>query len=168
MLEISIFLSIIFILSFLLLFWFIHHENKKREKQDHLLTLVVIAILFSVIITFVFAFVLFLIIGSTNVIDKIFSLNINTNQLFIIGISFLIYWLTIDNIFEKLFEYMLGENIYAILFLALSRVVSCYIIGIIIKLNEVINMTVSIGVPLIILAIETLYYFKNNKSYINS
>ena len=167
MLKISIFLSLIFILSFFLLFWFIHHENKKKEKQDSLLTLVVMAILFSVIITFVFAFVLFLIIGSTNVIDKIFSLNINTNQLFIIGISFLIYWLTIDNIFEKLFEYMLGENIYAILFLALSRVVSCYIIGIIIKLNEVINMTVSIGVPLIILAIETLYYSKNNKSYIN-
>ena len=167
MLKISIFLALIFILSFFLLFWFIHHENKKKEKQDSLLTLVVMAILFSVIITFVFAFVLFLIIGSTNVIDKIFSLNINTNQLFIIGISFLIYWLTIDNIFEKLFEYMLGENIYAILFLALSRVVSCYIIGIIIKLNEVINMTVSIGVPLIILAIETLHYSKNNKSYIN-
>lgn len=168
MLKISIFLSVIFILSFLLLFWFIHHENKKKEKQDRLLTLVVISILFSVIITFVFAFVLFLIIGSTNVIDKIFSLNINTNQLFIIGISLLIYWITIDNIFEKLFEYMLGENIYAILFLALSRVVSCYIIGIIIKLNEVINMTISICVPLIILAIEMLYYFKNNKSYINS
>ena len=164
MLKISIFLSVIFILSFLLLFWFIHHENKKEENKDSLLTLVVVAILFSVIITFVFAFFLFLIMGSTNVIDTIFSLNINTNQLIVIGISFLIYWLTIDNIFEKFFEYLLGENIYAILSLALSRVASFYIIGIIIKLNEVINMTISIGVSLILLAIDVLYFFKNNKS----
>ena len=109
------FLSAIFILLFLLLFWFFHYENKKEKNKDTLLTLVVVAILFSVIITFVFAFFLFLIMGSTNFIDKIFSLNIDTNQLIVIGISFLIYLLTIDNVFEKVFEYLLGENIYAIL-----------------------------------------------------
>ena len=160
MLKFSIFLSVIFILSFLLLFWFIHHENKKEENKDRSLTLVVVAILFSVIITFVFALFLFLILGSTSIIDAIFSLNINTNQLIVIGISFLIYWITIDNIFEKFFEYLLGENIYAILSLALSRVASFYIIGIIIKLNEVINMTISLGVSFILLATEVLYFFK--------
>lgn len=168
MLKIAIFLSIIFILSFTLLFWFIHHENKKEKAKDRLFTLVIMAILFSVIITLVFAFILFLIIGSTNVVDTIFSLDINTNQLIIIGISFLVYWMTIDNIFEMLLEYILGKNIYAILFLGVSRMVSFYIIGVIIKLNETINMTVSIGVSLIILLIELLYFFRNNKSHISS
>ena len=163
MLKFSIFLSVIFILSFLLLFWFIHHENKKEGNKDRLLTLVVVAILFSVIITIVFALFLFLIMGSTNLIDTIFSLNINTNQLIVIGISFLIYWITIDNIFEKFFEYLLAGNIFAVLSLAFSRVASFYIIGIIIKLDEVINMTISIGVSLILLAIDMLYFFKNNK-----
>lgn len=163
MLKFSIFLSVIFILSFLLLFWFIHHENKKEGNKDRLLTLVVVAILFSVIIAIVFALFLFFIMGSTNVIDAIFSLNINTNQLIVVGISFLIYWITIDNIFEKFFEYLLGENIHAILSLALSRIASFYIIGIIIKLDEVINMTISIGVSLIFLATDVLYFFKNNK-----
>ena len=167
MLKISIFLSVIFIISFLLLFWFVRHKNEKEENKDSLITLAIVSVIFSVIITAVFAFFLFVIIGSTSVIDKIFSLNLTTDQLLLIGISFLIYWLTIDNIFEKLFEYMLGENIFAVLFLALSRVVSFYIIGITIKLNEPVNTAVSIGVPLIILAIDTLYYFKNNKSYIN-
>ena len=167
MLKISIFLSVIFIISFLLLFWFVRHKNEKEENKDSLITLAIVSVIFSVIITSVFAFFLFVIIGSTSVIDKIFSLNLTTDQLLLIGISFLIYWLTIDNIFEKLFEYMLGENIFAVLFLALSRVVSFYIIGIIIKLNEPVNIAVSIGVPLIILVIDTLYYFKNNKSYIN-
>ncbi|MEX3745552.1 hypothetical protein [Lysinibacillus xylanilyticus] len=162
--KILIFLSVIFILSFLLLFWFVRHENEKEENKDSILALTVIAILFSVIITFVFAFILFLIMGSTSVIDTIFSLNINTNQLIVIGISFLIYWLTIDNIFEKFFEYLFGENINATLSLALSRVASFYIIGIIIKLNEGINMTISIGVSLIFLTIDVLYFSKNKKS----
>lgn len=164
MLKILILLSVIFILSFLLLFWFVRHENKKEKNKDNLLTLVVVAILFSVIITFTIAFFLFLIMGSASVIDIIFSLKLNTNQLIIVGISFLIYWLTIDNIFEKIFEYFWGENIYAILSLALSRVASFYIIGIIIKLNEVINMTISIGVSLILLAIDVLYFLKNSKT----
>jgi len=167
MLKISIFLSVIFIISFLLLFWFVRHKNEKEENKDGLITLVIVSVIFSLIITSVFAFFLFVIIGSTSVIDKMFSLNLTTDQLLLIGISFLIYWLTIDNIFEKLFEYMLGESIFAVLFLALSRIVSFYIIGITIKLNEPVNMAVSIGVPLIILAIDTLYYFKNNKPYIN-
>ncbi len=162
--KILIFLSVIFILTFLLLFWFIQHENKKEEKKDSLLLLVVIAVLFSVIIASVVAFFLFLIMGSTSVIDTIFSLNINTNQLMVIGISFLIYWMTIDNIFETFFEYLLGKNTYAILSLAVSRVAAFYIIGMIIKLNEVINMTISIGVSLILLAIDVLYFFRNTKS----
>ncbi|RLL48488.1 hypothetical protein D8M04_04320 [Oceanobacillus piezotolerans] len=164
MLKILIFLSVIFILSFLLLFWFINHQNKKEESKDSLLTLIVVAILFSVIITFVFAFSLFLIMGSTSIIDTIFSLNINTNQLIVIGISFLIYLMTIDNIFETLFEYLWGKNIYAVLSTALSRVGAFYIIGILIKLNDVINVTISVGVSLILLTIEVLSILKDAKS----
>ena len=167
MLKISLFLSVIFIISFLLLFWFLRHSNKKEEKKDSLITLFMGSVLFAVIITAVFAFFLFVIIGSVSVIDKTFSLNLPTDQLLLIGISLLIYWLTIDNIFEKVFEYLFGENVFPLLFLAVSRIVSFYIIGIIIKLNADINTAVAIGVPLILLVIDTLYYFKNNKSYGN-
>ena len=160
--KIVIFLSIIFIPIFILLFWFIHHENKKEKEKDSLLTLIIVATLFSVILTVVFVFFLFLIIGSTSVIDTLFSLNINTNQLITIGISFLIYWLTVDNIIEKFFEYLLGENIYAILSLALARMAAFYIIGIILNLNDTINMTISIGVSLILLVIEMLFFHKMN------
>ncbi|MCM3442180.1 hypothetical protein AB3Z07_14650 [Metabacillus halosaccharovorans] len=158
--NISIFLLIIFILSFLILFWFTHHENKKEEKKDGLLTLLVVAGTFSVIITLVFALFLFLIMGSTSVIDIMFSLELTTNQLLVIGISFLIYWFTIDNILGKFFEYLLGENIYALLALAISRLVSFYMIGTLIKLNEDMNMTISIGVSIILLSIEVLYFLR--------
>ena len=98
--------------------------------------------------------------GSTTVIDTLFFLNINTNQLIVIGISFLIYWFTIDNILEMLFEYLLGENPYAILSLAPTRMAAFYIIGIILNLNNTVNMTISIGVSLILLAIDMLFFFR--------
>jgi hypothetical protein len=160
--KIVIFASVIFIPIFILLFWFIHHENKKEKEKDSLLTIIIVATLFSVILTVVFVFFLFLIIGSTSVIDTIFSLNINTNQLITIGISFLIYWLTVDNIIEKFFEYLFGKNIYAIFSLAVARMAAFYLIGIILNLNDTINMTISIGVSLILLVIEMLFFHKKN------
>ena len=104
--------------------------------------------------------------GSTTVIDTLFSLNINTNQLIAIGISFLIYWFTVDNILEMLFEYLLGENPYAILSLAPTRMAAFYIIGIILNLNNTVNMTISIGVSLILLAIDMLFFFRKERSYL--
>ena len=92
-------------------------KTKKEKEKDSLLTLVIVDFIFSDS-PVVLVFFLFLIIGSTSVIDTLFALNINTNQLITVGISFLIYWLTVDNIIEKFFEYLLGENTYAILSLA--------------------------------------------------
>lgn len=163
MLKILVFLSVIFILAFILLFWFLQYENKKEDKKDNLLILILIAIIFSLVITTVIALFLFLIIGSTNVIEILFSLDISTNQVIVIAISFLVYWLTVDNIFEKVFKYFMGENIYAILSLSLTRVASFYIIGIIIKLNEMINLSISAGVATVLLAIDVLYFLKYNK-----
>ena len=162
--KIILFLIGIFMLSFPLLFWAFRYINKKEENKDSTLALIVIASLFSGIVTLVFGFFLFLIIGSASVINNIFSLNIDRNQLMVIGISFIIYSFTIENIFEKLIEYFFGETIYAIFSLALLRVASFYVIGILLKLNEDTNMIISIGVSLIFLVIDVLYFFKNKKS----
>ncbi|MFJ5770063.1 hypothetical protein [Psychrobacillus sp. NPDC093180] len=158
--KIGIFLAVIFILLFGFLFWFVHHENKKENEKDNLLTLVIIAILFSMILTAIIAFFLFLIIGSANVMNTLFSLNLNSSQLILIGISYLIYWMTADNIIEKFFEYLWGENIYAILSLAVARIATFYIIGIILNLDIAINMTISIGISVILLGIDLLFFQK--------
>lgn len=164
MLKILVFLTVVFILAFFLLIWFLQYENKKDVEKDKLLKLIVIAIIFSLLITIIIALFLFLLIGSTNVIDTLFSLDISTNHLVVISISFLIYWLTIDNILEKTFNDLMDETIYALLFLLSTRVISFYIIGLIIKLSEVMNLTISIGVAIILLAIDVLYFLKSSKS----
>lgn len=161
--KIGIFLFVIFIFSFMLLFGFVYSVNKKEDDKDNMLVLIIVAILFSLIITMVIAFFLFIIIGSTSAIDILFSLNINTGQIITIGISYLIYIFTIDSIVEKILEYLLGKNIIHYFALALTRIGAFYIIGIIINVSQEIILTLSIGVSVIILLFEVLYFVRQAK-----
>lgn len=160
MLKIAFVLFVIFTLIFIFLFTYFYKVNKKEEKKDHVITLVMVAILFSLMITFIIALFLFLIIGSTNVIDKLFSLGIDRNQIIIIAIFIMVYLMTIDNFFEMVFEYILSVKIYALFSVATSRVAAFYIIGIIMNLNNTINLTVSIGISFILFLIDALFYLR--------
>ncbi|MEK9197187.1 hypothetical protein SFC08_09520 [Lysinibacillus halotolerans] len=162
--KITIFLLFIFVLSFIILFLFLNKENKKEESKDSIPIVVFSSVLFAFIITIVIAFFLFILIGSTTVIDTLFSLDITTNQLIVIGISFLIYWLSIDSIFEKVFEYFMGETVYTALSLAITRVAAFYIIGILMKLDQYTNLSISIGVSVILFIIDVLFSLKGEKS----
>lgn len=142
--------------------YFINKREDTKERLSNAL-LIFVAILFAVFITVVFACLFFIIVGSANVMNSMFSLNMSTEQLIVMSISFFVYWITIDNIFETLFEHLFGKSVYALLSLMLSRVASFYLIGIFIPLNEVVNLTFSIGVALIISTIDGLYFFRKEK-----
>lgn len=157
------FLIIGFILLFILLFWFMYRSNKQEKEKKSVLILMLGAGLFSLLFTLLLAFFLLIMMGSTVVIDSLFTLNISTNQLIKIAISYVIYWLTLDTLFEKLCEYVLGKNYYARVMIALSRIVIFYIIGSLIGLTARINFTLSIGVALIFLIIDALYLLRKNK-----
>lgn len=162
--KITIFLLFIFILSFIILFLYLSKENKKEESKDSIPMVVFSSVLFAFIITIFIAFFLFILIGSTTVIDTLFSLDITTNQLIVIGISFLVYWLSIDSIFEKVFESFMGETLYTALSLAITRVAAFYIIGILMKLDQYTNLSISIGVSVILFIIDVLFSLKDQKS----
>ncbi|WP_282033571.1 hypothetical protein [Metabacillus indicus] len=166
--KIPFLLCIIFILSFVVLYWFFTRENKKDKDKDSPLALISMAMLFSVLSTLVFAFFLFVIIGSMKVVDSVFSLQIDTGQLLIVGTCYLIYWLTIDSIFSKISDYLMGDTIYSNLSISLSRAAAFYIIGIFTNLSEDINLTLSIGVALILLVIDTSYSFYSKRPKIKT
>ena len=159
--KIVIILAIIFILSFLGIYWLVRTVDNKNESKDSVLTLLSVTFVFSILSTLFFAFVLFVIIGSTSVVNKVFSLSLTTNQLVTIGISIFIYSLTLDNVLEKVFEYLFNKSMLAIVVLTLSRMVSFYIIGFLLKLNETTNITISVGVSLILLVVDGLYYYRD-------
>lgn len=159
--NIFVVLIIIFILSFLGIYWLVRTVDNKNESKDSVLTLLSVTFVFSILSTLFFAFVLFVIIGSTSVVNKVFSLSLTTNQLVTIGISIFIYSLTLDNVLEKVFEYLFNKSMLAIVVLTLSRMVSFYIIGFLLKLNETTNITISVGVSLILLVVDGLYYYRD-------
>lgn len=140
-----------------------YRSNKQEKEKKSVLILMLGAGLFSLLFTLLLAFFLLIMMGSTVVINSLFTLNITTNQLIIIAISYIIYWLTLDTLFEKLCEYVLGKNYYAQVMIALSRIVIFYIIGSLIGLTASINFTLSIGVALIFLIIDALYLLRKNK-----
>jgi len=161
--KIGIFLTVIFILSFAVLFVFFHHTNKKETKKDNILGLMFTAVLFSFLITMIMGLFLLIVIGSTSAVGMVFSLNISTDQLIIIGIAFLIYLLTMDNVIEMILEFFFGKNLLKTTALALTRIGFFYVIGILINVRQEINLTISIGVSVILWLLEVLYVVKKDK-----
>src|SRR5690606_17379214 len=164
MLKIAMFLAVIFLLLFIALLWFFRRENKKEDDKDNMAVLIGVSILFSLIITLAIGFLLLLIVGSITALNTVFSLNISVNQMILIAVSFLIYWFTLDYIFEATFEHIFGENWIAVFSLTLSRIAAFYIIGILFHLNEPINLVVAVGVPLIIVVLDILSLLKTKKA----
>ncbi|WP_087974991.1 hypothetical protein [Oceanobacillus rekensis] len=98
---------VVFVISFILLFLWIYNGEKNEIKAEK--KKIFSAIGASFILTLApSAFIglsLFVLLGSTNTVNMIFSLNISTKQLVILAISFFVYLFTIDNIIELIIFY---------------------------------------------------------------
>ena len=111
--EIVITLLIVFILSFLLICKFIYSENKQeqKEEQDGLFLVVFVSVFFSLIITGTIGLSIFAVLGTTNIVNIIFSLNMNRNQLIALTISYFVYLFILDDIIGFIVKYIFGKNI---------------------------------------------------------
>ncbi len=157
---------LIYLVSFILFFAFIYTQNKKEDEVEKtsLVFVLFISFLFAFIPTAVLGFFLFVIVGSVSSIKWLFSLPINTNQLIILSIAYLIYLLTIDSLIEILAKVIFNETIFHIAFVALTRMLIFYIIGEFNHLPYHMNMIISIGVALILFCIESLHFFREQRS----
>lgn len=122
-----------------------------------------VAGLFALLFTLILAFFYLLIMGSTVIIDSLFTLQINSNQLTKLVIFYLLYWLILDTFFEGLSEHLLGKNVLARFFIALFRMVIFFIIGNFIGLTNRDNWILSIGVAVILLLIDLLYLLRKKQ-----
>ena len=156
--EIVITLLIVFILSFLFICRFIYSENKQepKEEQGGLFLVVFVSVFFSLIITGTIGLSIFAVLGTTNIVNIIFSLNMNTNQLIALTISYFVYLFILDDIIEFILKYILGKNIIYTTILTLIRIGIFHIIGYFVDLSHTISLTIATGVAFIILLIEVL------------
>ncbi|NGP44808.1 hypothetical protein G4V62_07490 [Bacillaceae bacterium SIJ1] len=149
-------LSIIFIIAFGLIFLFFFKENQKHKDKDHLFLVIGGAFLFALVFLVAFALIIFTLFGATSIINHVFSLQITSNQLMIFTIAAFIYLYTVDNVCEVLTEYMIGNNIAGVFFLALTRIVGLFFIGHFLRMSKNTSLALAIGVALIVLTIEWL------------
>src|SRR5699024_3028391 len=95
-------------------------------------------------------FIMFILLGSTNVINVIFSLDISTKQIIILAAILLVYLFTIDNVFEIACELLVGKNMASILVMLLIRIFVFYLIMLLIGSNQKSGFTMAIGVAMLI------------------
>lgn len=155
-------LIIVFITAFLLLFRFIYRGNKQETEDEKInfFMVIFVSMALSFVITATISLVIFALIGSASIVNVIFSLNVSKNQLVVLAISFLVYLFIIEKIIEITVKYIIGKNIFYVIVLVFIRIGIFYLIGKIIGLNQIINITIALGVAFIIMLIEVLYYLR--------
>lgn len=156
--KIVITLLIVFILSFLLICKFIYSENKQepKEEQGGLFLIVFVSVFFSFLITGTIGLSIFAVLGSTNLVNLIFSLNMGSNQLIALTISFFVYLFVLDDSIGFIVEYIFGKNIIYPAVLTFIRIGIFHIIGYFVGLSHTVSLTMAIGIAFIILFVEGL------------
>lgn len=156
-------LIIVFFVAFILFFRFIYRENKKETEEEKInfFMIIFVSMALSFIITVTIGLVIFALLGSANIVNMIFSLNISKNQLAILAISFFVYLFTLDSIIEFTVKYIIGKNIFYMIVLVSIRIGTFYLMGkIITDLEQIICITIAVGVAFILMLIEALYYLR--------
>lgn len=158
--KIFISLLVVFIISFYLLFKLVYKGNKEEPEEEKLnfLLVIFVSFLLALLPTVAIGLALFVLLGSTDAVNILFSLNIGTNQLTVLAISFLVYYFTLDSMIEIVVKHILGKHIFYHIVILLTRTGVFNIIGYLVGLTLTISVITSIGVALIILLIELLYH----------
>ena len=167
--KIVITLIVVFIISILLIFKLFYSENRQESKEEKMSFFMVLflSLAFSLLITGTLGLSIFALIGSTNMVNIIFSLGISTNQLMILAISFFVYLFILDDIIEIIVEHIVGKNIFYSIVLVLTRIGIFYVIGNIVGLTQTVSITIAIGVTFITFLIEVLFRLRERKKQNN-
>ncbi|WP_010096697.1 hypothetical protein [Ornithinibacillus scapharcae] len=155
---------VIYLISFVLILGFIYRGNKKESEEEKMSStlVIVVSLLLALAPTIGLGFVLFTILGSANLIDMVFSLDLEINQLVILAISILVYLFTVDSIVEIVVEYIVGKKVMYSIVMLLSRIFAFYWIGLIVGFSQLNTFITATGIAVIISILELLYRFRKS------
>lgn len=158
-------LAVVFFISFMLIFKLVYSGNKDEPENEKLSFFGVIFVVFSLALlpTGAVAVVLFVLVGSTNAINILFSLQISTNQVIFLAIAIFIYLFSIDFIVEIVMKYIVGQRLVYFFVIMLIRILAFYAIGLFIGVNQNNSLIIAVGVSIIIFLFEVLYFLKTKQ-----
>lgn len=156
---------ILFTILFLSLSIWIYQGEKEEIQRNRLRIFTVIgtALILSFIPSIVVAIALFGLFGSTNIINMLFSLQIDKNHLIFLALTLIVYLFTLDSLFELIAEAIMGKNSISIIILFLVRISAFYILGIVFNLKQSSAFTIAIGVAVITLLLDIHKLIKNKR-----
>ncbi|ADU29535.1 hypothetical protein [Evansella cellulosilytica] len=152
----------VYTIIFLLIVAFIHCQNKREqeERKMNLFLLFIVSGILSLAPTSVIVIILFAILGSANIVDMVFSLDLSMNQLIKVTIFILIYLFTLDSLIEKVVHIMTRKNVVSHILVMLFRTFVFFFIGIFIGISQINSLVISIGISFIILMLEAMYHYR--------
>jgi len=156
MMKIVLTLTVVFIMAFLFIFLIVYRGNKeeKIEEQMNGLLITFVSFMLALLPTIVIAVILFALLGSANVVNELFSLEISLNKLMMLSIAFLLYLFTVDFIVEVIVKYMIGKNFLYYVVMLLARISLFFIISAFVGLNDKVSILFATGVAFIVLCFD--------------
>ena len=151
----------VYIISFLFIFVFVYRENQKEPREEKLNPILVFttAALLSLPPTIFVGLVLLALLGSANVIDVVFALDISLKQLMTLVIILFIYLFSLDGIFETIFELIVGKGKFYFVLVLLMRVFVFNVIARLIGISQTNSFILAFGIAVIIMILEMLYHY---------
>lgn len=163
--KIAIVLAAVFILSFIFTFKLVYSGNKTASNDEKLSIFGVcfIVTLLALLPTATIAFIIFVLLGSTNVVNMLFSLQIGVNEIIIFVIGLLVYLFSLDSLIELIVKQIVGKNMFYFILLFLIRTLASYAIGLLIDLDQTNSFIIGAGVAFMIGLVEVLYYMREKE-----
>lgn len=164
--DILLILSVIFIISFGLIFTFIYRENKKETGAEKmgLGGTIFVSSLLTLPILLLFGAILFFLLGSANTVNWLFALDIRTSTLVGYAFVLLVYLFTLDSIIEIIIRFIIPfKNIGYYLMVLASRGLAFYIIGLFFEFTDRISLSLALGIALIAVILEGVYDFSKKR-----
>lgn len=157
--KIILSLVVVFIITFFFIFSIVYRGNKTEAQEERMNGLLVtfVSFVLAILPTTVVAIFLFALLGSVNIVNELFSLEVDLNQLIILSIAFLFYLFTVDHIVEMIVKNVIGKNLFYYIVTLLSRVIIFVIISAIIGLNDKVSVTLALGVAFIVFCFDFVY-----------
>ncbi len=157
--AIIILISIIFILSFVLIFRMVYkgERQEKQEDKGSMWLVLFVTTLLALLVVGALGFMLLVLFGSLNVANSLFGLEFDLKQLVLLTVFFFIYLFTADSIFQNVIEFLLRPILFQRITNLLIRILAFGLIGTWTGLNSTEAILLATGTAVILLLVEVAY-----------
>lgn len=156
------FLIFIFIISISLIFPMVFKGEQKEKPDDKASIWLVsfVSFLLALLITAIFGGLALVLLGTLNVANVMFSIDVSASKLIVLTVCYFIYLFTIESVPETIINFLISIKLFQQILLALVRILVFGMIAALVGLNYEQSLLIATGSAIVLLIIELLYDFK--------